>query len=67
MSRSTVLAMNTVEQAAGQLGLKVSTVRSWVLRRKIAYHKVGGRAVRIPQHEIDRLLEESRVPAKATA
>jgi excisionase family DNA binding protein len=59
-----LLKMLTVEQAAEQLGLKQSTLRAWVLRRKIAYHKVGGKAVRIPQREIDRLIEESRVPAR---
>jgi excisionase family DNA binding protein len=64
MTRGALLQMRTVEEVAQQLGLKVSTVRMWILKRRIAYHKVGGKAVRISQDEIDRILEESAVPAR---
>ena len=55
--------MLTVEQAAERLGLRVSTVRAWVLRRKISYAKIG-RAVRIPEKEIERIIQENTIPAK---
>lgn len=54
----------TVAEAAAALNLKISTVRAWVLRRKIAYRKIGARAVRIPATEIDRLNREGYVPAR---
>lgn len=52
-----------IKSAAERLGLSVSAVRSWVLRRKISYHKVGG-AVRIPASEVERILKDGYVPAK---
>jgi len=55
--------MLTVEQAASQLGLKPSTLRAWVMKRRISYVKIG-RAVRIPEKEIDRLISENTVPAR---
>ena len=55
--------MLTVEQAAERLGLRVSTLRAWVLRRKISYAKIG-RAVQIPEKEIERIIQENTIPAK---
>ncbi len=56
--------MLTVEQAAERLGLRVSTLRAWVLRRKISYAKIG-RSVRIPEQEIERIIRENTIPVKA--
>ena len=50
-------------QAADRLGLKLSTIRFWVWQRKIETVRVG-RAVRIPEDAIDRLIEQGTVPAK---
>ena len=61
--------MLTVSEAARTLGLQESTLRAWVMRRKIDYLKLG-RSIRIEQSEIDRLLADarvSRVPKKAKA
>ena len=55
--------MLTVDQAAGQLGLKPSTLRAWVMKRRISYVKIG-RAVRVPEKEIDRLIRENTAPAR---
>lgn len=52
----------TVDQAAEALGLRPATVRAWIWRRRIAYHKIGA-AVRIPMSEVRRILDESLVPA----
>lgn len=54
----------TVPQAAEQLTVTVATIRAWVLRRKIGFHKIGGR-VRIPAKEVKRILEDSFVPPRA--
>jgi excisionase family DNA binding protein len=52
----------TIEQAAESLGLKVPTIRAWMLRRKIGFVKVGERATRIPLSEIRRIVEKGFVP-----
>ncbi len=57
--------MLTVAEAARQLGLKEPTIRLWMAQRKISYVKLG-RAVRIPQAELDRLLRQSTIPARET-
>ena len=53
----------TVSEAAKKLGVQESTLRAWVLRRRIAHLKIG-RSVRIEEKELDRLLVQCRVPAK---
>lgn len=55
-----------IKSAAERLGISVSAVRCWVLRRKIAYHKIGG-AVRIPASEVERILKDGYVPAREDA
>jgi excisionase family DNA binding protein len=59
MEKQTLL---TLEEAAGRLGMKVVTLRMWAVRRRIARCKIG-RSVRIPESEIDRIIESSLVPA----
>jgi excisionase family DNA binding protein len=53
--------MLTVAKCAEQTGLKEPTIRLWMAQRKIAYVKLG-RSVRIPQAEIDRLIQQNTVP-----
>lgn len=53
----------TLEQAAERLGMKVVTIRMWAATRRIARCKIG-RAVRIPETEIDRIIESSMIPAR---
>lgn len=55
--------MHSVQKAAERLGLKPPTLRAWILHRKISYVKIG-RAVRIPEQEIERIIRENTVPAK---
>lgn len=53
----------TLHDASQQLGVSVSTIRDWRLRRKhLDFVKVG-RAVRVLQSSIDRLIETQTVPA----
>jgi excisionase family DNA binding protein len=56
--------MLTVQEAARELGIKESTVRAWLLRRKIGCVKLSARCVRIPSAEIERLITEGSVPAR---
>lgn len=55
----------TVREAAECLGLKVSTIRGWTLRRRIEFVKVG-RLVRIRQEVIDELVARNTVPIRPT-
>jgi excisionase family DNA binding protein len=52
----------SLEEAARRLGMKTVTLRMWASRRKIARCKIG-RAVRIPESEIERIIESSMIPA----
>jgi excisionase family DNA binding protein len=54
----------TISEAADYLGLKVSTLRAWTLRRRIPYVKLGLRAVRIRLSDLEALVEAGTVPAR---
>jgi excisionase family DNA binding protein len=52
----------TLEDAARRLGMRPVTLRMWASARKIARCKIG-RAVRIPESEIERIIQSSMIPA----
>ncbi len=52
----------TIAEASAMLRLRPSTLRAWVLRRKLPYCKVG-RLVRIRRADVDALIAASLVPA----
>jgi excisionase family DNA binding protein len=54
----------TIPEAADYLGLKVSTLRAWTLRRRIPYVKLGLRAVRIRLSDLEALIQAGMVPAR---
>lgn len=56
--------MLTVSEAARRLGLKESTVRAWILARRITYVKVGRRSVRIPAEAIEKFIAKNTIPAR---
>ncbi len=53
----------TVAETAQALNLKISTVRAWLLRRKLPRVNCG-RAVRIPAEAIAEFIERNTIPAK---
>lgn len=55
-----------IDEAAAYLSLKPATLRSWVLRRKIPYVKVNGKAVRIRLSDLDTIIQEGSVPVRQT-
>lgn len=54
----------TVEQAAERLGIKPSTIRSWILRRERLEIVKVGRLVRIPESAIDDLISGNTIPPR---
>ncbi len=57
------LDLLTISEAGTLLRLKDSTVRSWILKRRIPFIKLGGRVFLRIQDCLE-LVEASRVPAK---
>lgn len=53
-----------VSEFAENGNIRESTVRAWLLRGKISFVRLGGRAIRIPKAELDRLVEEGTVQAR---
>ena len=54
----------TVAEAAEQLGVKESTIRSWILKReKLEVVKVG-RLVRITEVSIQKSIDDNTIPPK---
>jgi excisionase family DNA binding protein len=56
----------TVREAAAMLRLKVSTIRAWVLQRRVPFVKLGGKRVLFRRQDLDALVTASVVPAKPT-
>lgn len=56
----------TIPEAAALLRLKPSTLRAWILWRKIPYYKMG-RLVRMRRADVEALIAASLVPARPTA
>lgn len=54
----------SVNEAAEILGLKPSTIRAWLLRRRNLRFVRCGRAIRIPAEAIDRFIAENTVPTR---
>jgi excisionase family DNA binding protein len=52
-----------VEEVAEQTGWRVPTVRAKILRREIAYVRLG-RSVRILQSTVSKLISENTIPAR---
>ena len=53
----------TIPEAAGLLRLQVSTMRAWVLQRRVPFVKLGGR-VFLRRTDLQALIDASVVPAK---
>ena len=52
-----------IPEAARRLGLAESTLRRWVLLRKIPVVKLSPRAVRVPASAVEQILRQCAVPA----
>lgn len=54
----------TAAEVAARLAMKESTIRAWLLARRLAQVRVGRRAIRIPASEIKRIIAEGTVPVR---
>jgi excisionase family DNA binding protein len=57
----------TVPEVAALLRVQVSTIRAWVLHRRIAYVKVFGKLVRFRRADVESLIASRVVPAETGA
>ena len=57
------LELLTIPETAAFLRLKVSTIRAWVLQRRVPFVKLGGR-VFLRRADLQTLIDASVVPAK---
>lgn len=55
----------TVPEAAAFLRLQPSTLRAWILQRRIAFIKLG-RLVRFRRVDLETMVEQSIVPVEAS-
>jgi excisionase family DNA binding protein len=62
MASSNKAPLRSLPEAAERLGLSVKCLRGWVWRRRIPYIKVG-RAVRISDETIQRIIDRGTMPA----
>lgn len=53
----------TVNETAERLGMKPATIRLWLAQRKLGHVKLS-RAVRVPESEVERMIEENTIPAR---
>jgi excisionase family DNA binding protein len=53
----------TLRECAEQTGHRISTWRAWVLHRRVPVYRIG-RSVRISEADLEKLIEQSRVPAR---
>ena len=53
----------TVSETADLLRLKISTIRAWVLQRRVPFVKLGGKRVFFRRQDLKDLVTASLVPA----
>jgi excisionase family DNA binding protein len=63
MEKLLTVRLLSVTEAADALGVKPSTIRAWLLRRKLPRVNCG-RAVRIPAEAISQFIERNTIPAR---
>jgi len=58
------MALLTVRQAAGRLGVGYSTLKQWIYQGRVRTRTTTGGHHRIPEAEVDRLLAPTSTPAR---
>jgi len=55
----------TVPEVATQLAVKPCTIRKWISQRRLAVVRVGQRAIRVKQGDVDQIIREGYLPKVA--
>jgi excisionase family DNA binding protein len=52
----------SIEEAANYLGVKTSTIRTWIKNKNMPHYRVGGKLLKFKKSEIDQWIssEESK-------
>jgi excisionase family DNA binding protein len=58
-----VAKLLSIRECSERTGHQESTWRAWILHRKIPFYKVG-RSVRVAESDLQKLIEQARIPAK---
>jgi excisionase family DNA binding protein len=53
-----------VPEAARLLGIQETTLRAWLLARRVSRVRLGSRCIRVPASEVHRLIREGTIPAR---
>lgn len=53
----------TVPEAAAFFKVEVSTIRSWILQRRIPYTKPGGKLIRFRRADLEKVIAKHTVSA----
>jgi excisionase family DNA binding protein len=53
----------TVREAARLTGFTEACWRSWILKRKVPFHRIN-RSIRLAERDIDKLVDDARIPAR---
>jgi excisionase family DNA binding protein len=58
-----VAKLLTLTECSQRTGFRLSTWRAWVLRRRVPVYRIG-RSVRVSEADLEKLIEQSRLPAR---
>jgi excisionase family DNA binding protein len=64
MDKNQVDRLLRVQEVADRLGLRVATIRAWILHRRIPAVRVGRRAIRIQLSAVERVIQQGRIPER---
>lgn len=49
-----------IDEAAEYLGVKTSTIRSWIKKKNMPFHRVGGKLLKFKRSEIDEWVNSEK-------
>ena len=53
-----------VNEVSERLGVRPSTIRAWILHRRIAVVRVGKRAIRVKSSTVQEIVEAGTIPVR---
>ncbi len=56
--------LRSINEVSEQLGLAAVTLRLWIAQGRVGYVRLGRRAIRIPETEVQRIIDAGTVPSR---